>query len=164
MFGIEAQTINTWLAAFSAGACLMAVMAFCGLLVAFGLQKRQNFSAPALTLPTPKPEIHTPIPRSSDLTGSRWLAVARGAGIPVLLKLDPNGMTLGRSSQNQLVLIDGQVSRFHARIMKKGDSWVIADLHSSNGTFVNDHQVTVQDLTLGDRIRLGKNIELVFQA
>lgn len=162
---IENQAINIWLVIFAAGACMITVLAFIGFLAALWFQQRRLSSPKAeanlSTKVGPQPE---PGRMSDQAGGSRWLVLARGAGAPVMLKLSPNGVTLGRSAQNQLVLLDSEISRFHARVLKKGDTWVIVDLNSRNGTYVNDSQVTIQDLSLGDRIRLGKGTELVFQA
>ena len=160
----QTQTTNIWLIIFGAGSCLIALLAVAGLTAAVFLQQRaqraasntEGGSQPIPPLAHPDTSFNSP--------GSRWLVVARGVGRPVMLKLDPNGITMGRSAENQMVLVDTQVSRFHARIVKNGEAWVIADLHSSNGTFVNDQKVSIQNLALGDRIRLGENIELVFQA
>ena len=161
---IETQTINIWLVILVAGTCMITVLAFVGFLAALWYQQRRfSFSKTEVNLSTKIGPQSSPN-RASDQTGSRWLVLARGAGSPVMLKLPPSGVTLGRSAQNQLVLLDSEMSRFHAKVLKKGDTWVIVDLNSRNGTYVNDTQVTIQDLSLGDRIRLGKGTELVFQS
>ncbi len=159
-----APAVSPWLVVFAAGSCLLAGLALAGLLAAF-LWQNQNASAPQPIVSGAQAMGEMPLPAQPfDPPGSRWLVIARGAGRPVMLKLNPKGVTLGRSSENQMVLMDAQVSRFHARIARQGEAWIIADLRSSNGTYVNDAQVTLQTLSLGDRIRLGENIELVFQA
>lgn len=160
----QSQNPNFWLIIFGVGSCLVALLALAGLTTAVLLRQRtQRTQAIGDGLLQTNPLPSQPESALSS-TGSRWLVVARGVGRPVMLKLDPGGITLGRSAENQMVLVDTQVSRFHARIVKSGDSWMIADLHSSNGTFVNEQKITIQNLALGDRIRLGENIELVFQA
>lgn len=71
--------------------------------------------------------------------------------------------TIGRSSQNNVVVDDGLVSRFHALLQAQdvGD-YVLVDLGSSNGTFVNGRRVGLPTrLTEGDCIRVGR-MELVF--
>ncbi|MBT8493886.1 MAG: FHA domain-containing protein [Deltaproteobacteria bacterium] len=56
-----------------------------------------------------------------------------------------------------LVILDGSVSRQHARITKRGDSYFIADLASTNGTSVNDELVTREmELRSGDVVHVGQ--------
>ncbi|MBN2240021.1 MAG: FHA domain-containing protein, partial [Dehalococcoidales bacterium] len=81
------------------------------------------------------------------------------AGIPQ--KLEVKGqklLTIGRSPENDIVLDHPAVSRKHAQIIQKetGDIYVLEDLGSSNGTYVNGIKV-VQPVTLnkGDIIRIG---------
>ncbi len=83
-----------------------------------------------------------------------------------LLVFEPDGQTskyvlekretlLGRSDACDLQLIDLSVSREHARISCRKGAWVIRDLRSVNGTYVNDKAVTEQSLRSGDEIVLG---------
>lgn len=67
-------------------------------------------------------------------------------------------VTIGRDSSNDIVLEDDQVSRNHALIRDEGDGYLIIDLGSSNGTFVNEKPVTSATLLQSnDVIRLGGN-------
>jgi hypothetical protein len=67
--------------------------------------------------------------------------------------------TLGRASSNTIAIADGSVSSQHARIVRTPEGFVLEDLQSRNGTFVNGEQVTDKRLlTDGDLIRLGKII------
>jgi diguanylate cyclase (GGDEF)-like protein/PAS domain S-box-containing protein len=63
--------------------------------------------------------------------------------------------TIGRNRSNTISLVDPGVSRVHARLMRQGDHWVIADLRSRNGLFVNDERVESRALKHGDQIRIG---------
>jgi len=69
-------------------------------------------------------------------------------------------LTLGRASDNDVVLRDFSVSRHHARIDADGDGWRIVDLESTNGVKVNDSFVTSGTVGPGDVITIG-NFELV---
>lgn len=64
--------------------------------------------------------------------------------------------TVGRQADNDLVLATFSVSRRHALLSQRGGQFIVADLHSSNGTFVNDSPVT-RTLALhdGDALRFG---------
>jgi pSer/pThr/pTyr-binding forkhead associated (FHA) protein len=69
-----------------------------------------------------------------------------------------DGASIGRSEDNDITLDDARVSRHHARVTRRGDSFFLEDLASSNGTFVKDeqrrpHQPT--ELVDGDEIRIG---------
>lgn len=64
--------------------------------------------------------------------------------------------TLGRQSDNDLVLLDSRISRRHASILKDGDSYVLEDAGSRHGTFVNGKKVEAScRLKSGDQISLG---------
>lgn len=68
--------------------------------------------------------------------------------------------TIGRAPDNGLAVPDGSVSSKHARILRTDEGFVIEDLQSRNGTFVNGERVTEgqRKLSDGDLIRLGKVI------
>jgi hypothetical protein len=67
--------------------------------------------------------------------------------------------TLGRSPSNDITLTDPSVSTNHARVLKTAEGFVIEDLKSRNGSFVNGEKVTDKRLLVdGDLIRLGKVI------
>ena len=64
---------------------------------------------------------------------------------------------IGRMSDNDIVFEDKRVSRYHAEIRMKNDAYVIRDLGSHNGTFVNDVRVESINLNSGDKITMGIN-------
>jgi adenylate cyclase len=71
--------------------------------------------------------------------------------------------TLGRHPNNSLRLVDREVSKEHCVIERAGNAFVLRDLNSSNGTFVNGRKVKELRLRDGDEIALG-NSRLVFHA
>lgn len=75
----------------------------------------------------------------------------RGSELP----LHRPRVVIGRAMEADLVFQDETVSREHAAIAFRGGSFVVEDLGSSNGTWVNGEQVAVQALRHGDRIKLG---------
>ncbi len=65
---------------------------------------------------------------------------------------------VGRDSR-QLPLTDNTVSRRHAELTPGEDNWIIKDLGSSNGTYINGVRVTnLYNLKLGDQIRVGRTL------
>ena len=71
--------------------------------------------------------------------------------------------TMGRHPNNTLRLVDREVSKEHATIERIGQSYLLRDLNSSNGTFVNGRKVRELKLRDGDEISLG-NSRLVFHS
>nr|WP_239578152.1 adenylate/guanylate cyclase domain-containing protein [Archangium primigenium] len=71
--------------------------------------------------------------------------------------------TLGRHPSNTLRLVDREVSKEHATIERVGRDFILRDLGSSNGTFVNGKRVTELRLRDGDEISLGAS-RLVFHS
>jgi diguanylate cyclase (GGDEF)-like protein len=80
---------------------------------------------------------------------------------PELGKRAPLGQAtfeIGRSSRSDLPIDQESISRHHARITFDGQSHVVEDLGSTNGTFVNDVNVRRQGLKDGDQVKLGRSI------
>ena len=77
------------------------------------------------------------------------------------ITFDGRPLTIGRATDNGVVLRDGRASRHHARIDGRRGSLVLTDLGSTNGSFVNDRRVDAVALGEGDRIRLGATILVV---
>lgn len=65
-------------------------------------------------------------------------------------------VTIGRDPSNTVVLPDASISRVHARIVPREKHYLIEDLGSVNGTFVNRKRVASTELEIGDRIRVGQ--------
>ncbi|MBT6274577.1 MAG: FHA domain-containing protein, partial [Chromatiales bacterium] len=71
---------------------------------------------------------------------------------------------IGRHGDNELPIQDPSMSRHHAQIQRKRDgSFVITDLDSMNGVFVNDKRITRSPLNDGDRVELG-DVQMRFAA
>ena len=71
---------------------------------------------------------------------------------------DAGELVIGRSSEQDMVLIEDMVSRKHAKLTLGSDQITIADLGSTNGTFVNGEKVQRARLKEGDRILIGTSI------
>jgi DNA-binding CsgD family transcriptional regulator len=73
--------------------------------------------------------------------------------------LGSSGITLGRDELNDVPLRhDLRVSRSHAQVINRDGQWVVIDLGSRNGTFVNARPVSRHPLRDGDQIRIGGSI------
>lgn len=70
-------------------------------------------------------------------------------------------MTIGRRDENDITIENLAVSSHHVKIDSVGDGYLLTDLKSKNGTFVNDQQVTSHWLKHGDTVTVGKHT-LVF--
>ena len=68
--------------------------------------------------------------------------------------------SIGREAGNAIRLDDHEVSRRHAEIRRVGEAFIVGDLKSSNGTFLNDARVERAELADGDRIRVGRTVLL----
>ncbi len=79
------------------------------------------------------------------------------------LLVPPRGGVIGRSRDCDIVLDDAGVSRRHAELREDGGRWVIEDLGSTNGVYVNGHQLHgPHALQPGDRVEVGST-KIVFE-
>jgi signal transduction histidine kinase/CheY-like chemotaxis protein len=69
---------------------------------------------------------------------------------------------LGRGSGSPIELLDDGVSRRHARVSRSGSGYMIEDLGSRNGTFVNGERIEQSELNFGDKIAVGSRTVLLF--
>lgn len=88
------------------------------------------------------------------------LFVIRGNDQGSRFELESDLLTVGRDSTNGIQLHDTEVSRRHAELRREGRGLVVADLGSSNGTFVNGHRVETHSLASGDQLQLGSTLLL----
>ena len=72
-----------------------------------------------------------------------------------------SSLTIGRKKNNDVIIDNLAVSSHHAKIDSVGDGFVLIDLQSKNGSFVNEKQVSSHWLKQGDIINIGKH-SLVF--
>jgi hypothetical protein len=91
-----------------------------------------------------------------------------GAGSLVLptgerVVLGERTISVGRMPESNIVLADPNVSRNHAEIRPQGNTFLVVDLGSTNGTRVNGVRITEQELTDGDELTFG-NTRMRFEA
>lgn len=113
-------------------------------------------------------ELGDAIPSASALpyrgrgTPTRALLTALG-GSDLCIELQPGKNTVGRHQSNHIVLVSGQVSRFHAEVIVGDEGVVVYDLDSNNGTFVNDRRIERAPLQAGDIVMFTRQFALRLQ-
>lgn len=83
------------------------------------------------------------------------LTVQDASGNEREVEISHTPLSLGRQSDNDLVLLDNRISRHHARIIQDAHGYILEDTGSRHGTFVNGERVASSPLQNGDRISLG---------
>jgi pSer/pThr/pTyr-binding forkhead associated (FHA) protein len=83
----------------------------------------------------------------------------------VTFPLEGDQLVIGRDSSNSVAINDAEISRKHSRLTFQGGKYVLEDLGSTNGTFVNGQRLAGQVvLKPGDVVSLGEQIVLMYDA
>lgn len=88
------------------------------------------------------------------------LFVIRGRDQGTRFQLEDAVHTVGRTKENSIRLHDTEVSREHAELVRRGDTYILRDLSSSNGTFINGQQASDRELVSGDQLQFGRSLLL----
>jgi len=92
-----------------------------------------------------------------------YITVMAGARAGEMFKVLNEETVLGRGPQSTIHLDSDGVSRKHARIVKQGETeYVLEDLGSTNGTWVDEQRVSFRVLKDGDRIQVGTEVVIRF--
>lgn len=97
---------------------------------------------------------------------SQYQLIMRSGPTPgAAYMLEGDQITIGRDSTNGIVINDAEISRRHARLTYQGGKYVLEDLGSTNGTFVNGQRLAgPRVLKPGEVVSFGEQIVLVFEA
>ena len=95
--------------------------------------------------------------------GQALLVVKRGANAGSTFLIDKDVTTAGRHPESDIFLDDVTVSRRHAEVRRADGKFLVRDLGSLNGTYVNRERVDETELASGDEVQIGK-FKLVFFA
>ena len=100
-----------------------------------------------------------PKPQRPGRGAPRFLVVTEGALSGVSIDLADQQITLGRANDATLVLNDDYASTHHARIFPQDGQWIVEDLGSTNGTYL-DRQKVIRPtpVPVGVPIRIGKTV------
>ena len=93
--------------------------------------------------------------------GSALLVVKRGPNAGSRFLLDAETTTAGRHPESDIFLDDVTVSRRHAEFVREGGGFVVRDVGSLNGTYLNRERIDAAGLAGGDEVQIGK-YRLVF--
>ncbi len=88
--------------------------------------------------------------------GSALLVVRRGPNSGSRFLLDSDMTTVGRHPSSDIFLDDVTVSRRHAEFRRTGEGFVVRDVGSLNGTYVNRERIDETALAGGDEVQIGK--------
>ncbi|MEY4262387.1 MAG: hypothetical protein RLY88_95 [Actinomycetota bacterium] len=87
------------------------------------------------------------------------LVVIDGPKTGAEIKLDKRELTIGRSEDSDLIVDDEYASTHHAKLILINNDWLIQDLNSTNGTFLDGSRVgTPAVVKLNTSVRIGKTI------
>ncbi|HWM85408.1 MAG TPA: FHA domain-containing protein [Kofleriaceae bacterium] len=86
-----------------------------------------------------------------------WLVALKGPQRGELFTLEPV-TSVGTDPGCTVVLIDSYMSSHHCEIRAEGGTWMLRDLKSTNGTYVNDKRIEQHELVDSDFVRLGQSV------
>ena len=121
----------------------------------------QSASRSAPGLPTPSAPAVPPQPKQRGATRRsttpRKLAVVEGELAGTVVPLGASPITVGRAADSTLVLQDDYSSSRHARFFPSDGQWIVEDLGSTNGTWIDRHRITGPTvLRVGAKVRVGR--------
>lgn len=87
------------------------------------------------------------------------LVIHTPEGRPRVIDLDGAPIVFGRAQDVTVTLNDPYISDQHARVYREGVDWLVNDLRSTNGTFVNQVKVTgPTPIAAGDQLGIGRTV------
>jgi pSer/pThr/pTyr-binding forkhead associated (FHA) protein len=117
---------------------------------------RRNRNQPP---PPQQPRMTPPKPAKAGRGTPRFLLVTEGALAGRSIDLTDQQITMGRANDATLVINDDYASTHHARIFPQDGQWVVEDLGSTNGTYLDRQKVTrPTPVPVGVPIRIGKTV------
>lgn len=126
--------------------------ALCGAQLEAGDETTVTFAA------ITEPEVDEDIAVALDelRLGQALVVIKRGPNAGSKFLIDKDVTTAGRHPESDIFLNDITVSRRHADVLREGGRFIVKDVGSLNGTYVNRERVDVAELASGDEIQIGK--------
>ncbi len=97
------------------------------------------------------------------MTARARLEIVKGAARQTLRMEAGRPSTIGRSSNADLQIVSGPVSRVHCQLQFDGKQWLLTDLDSRNGTWIGSERVKSKPISHGTIFLLGKRVAIRFQ-
>ncbi len=105
---------------------------------------------------SPQAAAKAPRRRKRDMPHLLVIAADRNLGAKYYL---PEEVSIGRAGSCQIVIDDTYASQQHARVYESNGGFMVEDLGSTNGTYVNGRKISYPlELRPGDRIKIGKTV------
>jgi pSer/pThr/pTyr-binding forkhead associated (FHA) protein len=121
---------------------------------------RRDLQAPRDAKPlTPERAPQRPSPRATLRVRktSTQLIIVEGALSGTIVPLGTSPIVIGRAPDATIVLDDDFVSTHHARLTPNGNHWIVEDLGSTNGTWIDKNRVSTPTVFRpGTQLRIGK--------
>ena len=103
-------------------------------------------------------KVHIPTPVAGGVSACLVLIYPPGPDMGRRFLLDRAELVLGRGTDCDIQVDRDSVSRRHARVYRDDNNWLVEDLGSTNGSYVNDNPVTKAPLRDGDFLKIGAAI------
>ena len=101
---------------------------------------------------------------TDDTPTLAYLVITKGDRVGLEYPLHQGVNTIGRRAENSIVIEDPAISAFHLKIWQNDNgAFIINDLATTNGTYVNDQKIVQQELKDKDKITLGQTVLTFFQ-
>ncbi|MBK9156689.1 MAG: FHA domain-containing protein [Propionibacteriaceae bacterium] len=102
-----------------------------------------------------------PRQRRSSRKSPRVLKIVHGRQEGLVMELG-DGLMIGRSADCRLILDDDYVSTRHARIVRTEEGYLVEDLGSTNGTYLNNERISAPlPFTFADELRIGRTLMIL---
>ena len=121
------------------------------------VQSQQNRASATASAPAPADSPTTVTERVAPSGGAAsQVVITSGPRAGLELDLPETGLSIGRSSGSGLQIKDDYTSSAHAKIVRWRDQWMVQDLGSTNGTYVDGKRITeATPLRVGSSVRIG---------
>jgi hypothetical protein len=113
---------------------------------------------PKASRPAPQPQQPKKAPAPKGKL-PKHLVITAGSLAGTTIELENAPVTIGRAPESTLVLTDDYASSHHARLVPRDGQWLVEDLGSTNGTYLDKTKVTAPTpVPAGGKVRIGKTV------